>query len=322
MKPSPKRPAAPKTPAAEPATPIARPRRQAPDKPVEAALPPRVRRLMTSPTWRPADHDVDFLQQPDMRGIRLQLEYEKTERALQAAGIDHTVVVYGGSRTLALAQARKRLAEARRAFAARPGDRARQAAVDAAVRLVERSAYYDMAREFGQIVGTAKASATLPKLTIVTGGGPGIMEAANRGASEAGAASVGLNITLPHEQLPNPWQTPGLCFRFHYFAIRKLHLLERAKAAVFFPGGYGTLDELFEVLTLLQTRKIAPLPVVLAGAAFWRAAVNFEFLAAEGVVDTSDAALFTYAETADEIWSAIRDWYAPRRAGARTRRAR
>ena len=129
MKPSPKRPAAPKTPAAEPATPIARPRRQAPDKPVEAALPPRVRRLMTSPTWRPADHDVDFLQQPDMRGIRLQLEYEKTERALQAAGIDHTVVVYGGSRTLALAQARKRLAEARRAFAARPGDRARQAAV-------------------------------------------------------------------------------------------------------------------------------------------------------------------------------------------------
>lgn len=256
--------------------------------------------------------DKEFLLSDEMRPLRFALEYAKAEQALRKACIFSTVVVFGSARIPSPEQAET----VRLGAAASPR-------LD---RLLRLGAYYERAREFARIVslrgGALRAAEGCGENVIATGGGPGIMEAANRGASEAGAASVGLNITLPHEQLPNPWQTPGLCFRFHYFAIRKLHLLERAKAAVFFPGGYGTLDELFEVLTLLQTRKIAPLPVVLAGAAFWRAAVNFEFLAAEGVVDTSDAALFTYAETADEIWSAIRDWYAPRRAGARTRRAR
>ncbi|TAM02720.1 MAG: LOG family protein [Paraburkholderia sp.] len=286
------------------------------DTPAHSGLPPRVQRLMSGPTWRDASRDPDFLQRPDMRGLRLQLEYEKAQRGLQAAGIDHTVVVYGASRTLDPAVARKHFAQARRALRAQPDDHTLQAAVHAAGRLVERSASYEVARELGRLVGASKATATLPKLTIVTGGGPGIMAASNRGASEAGAPSVGLNITLPHEQFPNPWQSPELCFRFHYFGIRKLHLLERAKAAVFFPGGYGTLDELFEVLTLLQTRKITPLPVVLVGSAFWHKAVNFEFLADEGMIDHVDKALFTFCETADEIWSTIRDWYAaaqPRR---------
>lgn len=153
----------------------------------------------------------------------------------------------------------------------------------------------------------------------MTGGGPGIMEAANRGAYERGAPSIGFNIELPREQAPNPYITPALHFRFHYFAIRKLHLLERAKAAVFFPGGYGTFDELFEVLTLLQTRKIPPLPVILVGEAYWRRAVDLAFLADEGMIDRRDLELFTYCESAAQIWHAIGSWYALRRERAPAR---
>jgi len=283
-----------------------------------AVLSPRVRHLMASPTWLEAGRDLDFLQREDLRGVRLQLEYAKTERGLHAAGVDHAVVVYGSARTPEPAEARKALARARRALRERPADPELERAVRSAAKVAERSLYYDVARELGRIVGTAKASGNLPKLTVVTGGGPGIMAAANRGASEVGAASVGLNITLPHEQFPNPWQTPELCFRFHYFGIRKLHLLERAKAAVFFPGGFGTFDELFEVLTLLQTRKIEPLPVVLVGHEYWRQAVDFDFLVDEGVIDHADAELFSYCETAQEIWSAIRAWYASPRSKGHT----
>ena len=143
----------------------------------------------------------------------------------------------------------------------------------------------------------------------MTGGGPGLMEAANRGAFDVGAKSVGLNIELPHEQFPNPYVTPDLCFRFHYFALRKLHLLLRAKALVAFPGGYGTFDELFEVLTLVQTRKIKPIPVILVGEPFWRRAVDFDFLVKEGVIDPEDRELFWFAETAQDIWNGILDWY-------------
>jgi uncharacterized protein (TIGR00730 family) len=143
----------------------------------------------------------------------------------------------------------------------------------------------------------------------MTGGGPGIMEAANRGAFEAGAKSIGLNITLPHEQFPNPYLSPGLGFRFHYFALRKMHFLNRARALVAFPGGYGTMDELFETLTLVQTRKIAPLPVVLVGSEFWQNAVNFSYLAQEGVIDAEDEDLFTVAETAEQIIETIAQWH-------------
>ncbi|KVD89613.1 cytochrome D ubiquinol oxidase subunit II [Burkholderia sp. ABCPW 14] len=264
-----------------------------------------VEQLVSSPTYRQADEDLAFLQRPEMCGVRLQLDYWKTEETLQRFGISDTVVVYGSTRIVAPADARARLADAQHRLAAHPSDPERLHAVRVAVRLLERSQYYGVARDLGRLVGETARSPHPRRLTIITGGGPGIMEAANRGAHETGALSIGLNITLPHEQFPNPYVTPELCFRFHYFAIRKLHLLERAKAAVFFPGGYGTCDELFEVLTLLQTRKIAPLPVVLVGRAFWRAAVDFAFLVDEGMIDPRDAELFRFCETADEIWAAI-----------------
>jgi len=179
----------------------------------------------------------------------------------------------------------------------------------AAERISAKSHYYDVAREFGRLVGEADRAAPSPRLVIMTGGGPGLMEAANRGAFDVGAKSVGLNIELPHEQFPNPYVTPDLCFRFHYFALRKLHLLLRAKALVAFPGGYGTFDELFEVLTLVQTRKIKPIPVILVGEQFWRRAVDFDFLVEEGVIDLEDRELFWFAETAKDIWNGILDWY-------------
>jgi len=177
-------------------------------------------------------------------------------------------------------------------------------------RVSGKNPYYRVARELGRIVGRSGRAA------IMTGGGPGIMEAANRGAFEVGAPSIGLNIELPREQIPNRYITPDLCLRFRYFALRKLHFLLRAHAMVAFPGGYGTFDELFETLTLVQCRKIKPLPIVLVGEAYWRRAVDFDFLVADGKIDARDAKLFRYAETAGEIWSEIRRWY--RSAGARS----
>ena len=166
-----------------------------------------------------------------------------------------------------------------------------------------------MARRFGQIVGTAGEQAIGGRIMIMTGGGPGIMEAANRGAHDVGAESVGLNITLPREQYPNPYVTPELCFSFHYFAMRKLHFLMRARALVAFPGGYGTLDELFEVLSLAQTRKIAPVPVILIGESYWRRAFDPEFLVDEGVIEPEDRDLLWFAESAEDAWRDILDWY-------------
>ena len=164
-------------------------------------------------------------------------------------------------------------------------------------------------KSLASLVGTADHSAREHHAAIMTGGGPGMMEAANRGAFDVGAKSLGLNINLPHEQYPNPYVTPELCFSFHYFALRKLHFLLRAKALVAFPGGYGTLDELFEVLTLIQTRKIKPIPVVLVGEAYWRRAVDIDFLVDEGVIASEDRELFWFAETAQEIWDGILQWY-------------
>ncbi|KVH09123.1 hypothetical protein WS84_19640 [Burkholderia anthina] len=270
----------------------------------------RQRRLASNPNCTPADADTTLLQRATMRGIRLQLDYWKAEARLQHERIGHAVVIYGSTRIVAPAVANARLDDANRLLVLRPRDPGRRRAVAVASRLVEHSVYYRVAREFGRIVGHADRCTRTARLAIVTGGGPGIMEAANRGAYERGAPSIGFNIELPREQAPNPYITPDLCFRFHYFAIRKLHLLERAKAAVFFPGGYGTFDELFEVLTLLQTRKIAPLPVILVGEAYWRRAVDLAFLADEGMIDRRDLELFTYCESAADIWHAIGSWYA------------
>jgi len=182
-------------------------------------------------------------------------------------------------------------------------------AIAIAERVISKSRVYDIARDFGRLVGGTDWSLADRRLVVVTSGGPGLMKAANRGAFDTGAESVGLNISLPHEQYQNPYLTPELAFQLHYFAIRKLHFVLRSRALVVFPGGYGTLDELFETLTLVQTRTIKPIPVVLVGEEFWRQVIDFEFLVSEGVIEREDAELFWYAETADEIWDGILAWH-------------
>jgi uncharacterized protein (TIGR00730 family) len=269
----------------------------------------RVEAIMASPGYRQADRDVAFLNQDETRGVRLQIDYLKPELLLEQHGVEHTIVVFGSTRLQEPGAARRKLEAIQQALAKHPADADLQRRLNVARSIQAKSRYYEEARAFGRLVAASGKGPEDCRVTLVTGGGPGIMEAANRGAFDAGGKSIGLNITLPHEQYPNPYITPDLCFSFHYFAMRKLHFLKRAKALVAFPGGYGTLDELFETLTLIQTRSIAPLPVVLVGEAYWRQAVNVDFLAAEGVIDAEDRELFWYAETADEIWQGIQNWH-------------
>jgi uncharacterized protein (TIGR00730 family) len=260
-------------------------------------------------SYRLAEQDVNYLAREDLRGLRLQLEYLRADTILREHDVDRTIVVFGSTRIPEPKAARRTVEALRAAQIANPDDESACRRLAVAERLLAKSHYYDVAREFGRLVGKAGENGAKPRLAIMTGGGPGMMEAANRGACDVGAKSVGLNIDLPHEQFPNPYITPELCVRFHYFALRKLHLLLRAKALVAFPGGYGTLDELFEVLTLIQTRKVKPIPTVLVGESFWRRAVDIDFLVAEGVLDEEDRELFWFAETAEEIWSGILRWY-------------
>ncbi|PWB83710.1 MAG: TIGR00730 family Rossman fold protein [Methylocystaceae bacterium] len=268
----------------------------------------RVEAILASPSYRQADGDLDFLAGYETRGVRLQIDYLKPELHMAKHGVVDTVVVFGSTRIVEPASARSRLEKARKDFAREQSAAAREK-LAIAERILEKSHYYEVAREFGALVGAAGDRPEGQRLAIVTGGGPGIMEAANRGAFDVGAQSVGLNITLPREQFPNPYVTPDLCFSFHYFALRKLHFLLRARALVAFPGGYGTFDELFETLTLVQTRKIAPLPIVLVGESYWRRAFDVDFLVDEGVIAAEDRELFWYAETAEQIWRDIRCWH-------------
>jgi hypothetical protein len=269
----------------------------------------RVETIMASAGYRQADKDLAFLDQDETRGVRLQIDYLKPELLLQAHGIENSIVVFGSTRLPEPRAAARKVAAIRAALAGNEDDEVLQGRLRVALSIQQKSRYYEEARAFGQLIGEAGRGPEDCRLTLVTGGGPGIMEAVNRGAFDVGAKSVGLNITLPHEQYPNPYVTPELCFSFHYFAVRKLHFLQRAKALVAFPGGYGTLDELFETLTLIQTRSIPPLPVVLVGESFWRQALNVDFLVAEGVIDAEDRELFWYAETAQEIWRDIQGWH-------------
>jgi uncharacterized protein (TIGR00730 family) len=271
--------------------------------------PRRLRAILDGPAYRQADRDPDFLARDAMRGVRLQLDYEKPELLLEEAGIAHTIVVFGSTRLCEPAHAARRVADLEKAVAADPGaaELARRLAI--ARRVEAKSRYYDVARAFGRMVGASTRGIGGERVFIATGGGPGIMEAANRGAFDAGAKTAGLNIMLPREQYPNPYVTPELSFRFHYFALRKLHLVLRAVALVAFPGGYGTLDELFEVLTLIQTRTIPPIPVILVGRDYWQRAVDFDFLVEEGVIDPEDRELFWFAEEAEEIFDGILRWY-------------
>jgi uncharacterized protein (TIGR00730 family) len=272
--------------------------------------PARVAAILKSEGYRQADEDIAFLKSDDMRGVRLQLDFVKAEHGLADHDVKHTIVVFGSTRIPEPISARARLDKERSRLDMRPDDPDLQRAVSIALRVMKRSVYYEIAHEFGDAVGRLKEIRDGGRIALMTGGGPGIMEAANRGAIHAGAKSIGLNISLPHEQYPNPYLTPGLCFRFHYFALRKMHFLNRARALVAFPGGYGTLDELFETLTLVQTRKIAPLPVVLVGREFWSRAIDFSYLVEEGVIDPEDEDLFCFAETSDEILKIIAEWHA------------
>jgi uncharacterized protein (TIGR00730 family) len=266
----------------------------------------RIEAILQSPGYRLAEQDPDLLGRDEARGVRLQLEYLKPELLLEAHSVEHTIVVFGSTRIPEPAAARRRVEALREAQVADPGNLtlARECAI--AERIAANSRYYEIAREFGHLVAAAVKGS---RVVIMTGGGPGIMEAANRGAFDVGAKSAGLNITLPHEQFPNPYVTPDLCLRFHYFALRKLHFLKRAKALVAFPGGYGTFDELFEVLTLVQTRKIKPLPIVLIGESYWRRAIDFDFMVDEGVIDLEDRELLWFAETASDAWNGILGWH-------------
>lgn len=246
--------------------------------------------------------DPEFLLRRETRGIRFQLEMLKPDLAQAEAGIEHTVVVFGSARFVDRVTAQTQLQTAQ--------DAGQAQAIAKAQAMLRNAEHYENARVFARKV--AHASARLPKdekLFICTGGGPGIMEAANRGAHEAGALSVALNIALPHEQHPNPYVTPELSFKFHYFALRKMHFMMRAKALVAFPGGFGTLDELFEVVTLVQTRKARPVPILLFGSDYWQRLINMQVLVEEGTISADDLKLFHHVDTPEAAWQVIADFY-------------
>jgi uncharacterized protein (TIGR00730 family) len=271
----------------------------------EAALSARLH--IDSPQCRSASYklafqDPDFLLQDELRPVRLQLELLKPELILQEQHIESTVVIYGSARITDPETAETRLVSAQAEYNRSKDDPLAAKKVVSARRTLENSRYYDEARKLGHLISSNTGK---DQLVVVTGGGPGIMEAANRGAHEAGMPSIGMNIVLPHEQTPNPYIAPDLNFQFHYFAVRKMHLLMRAKSLVAFPGGFGTLDELFETLTLIQTQKVQSLPVLLFGQAFWERIINFDALVEEGTIATKDLELFEYVETAEDAWEKI-----------------
>ncbi len=272
-------------------------------------LDPRVEKLIHSKIYRRADLDADFLNEDAVRGARLELDYLKPELRFREHGIQETIVVFGGTRIPESAEARRRLEKRQRALDNDPENSSLRDRLRIAERVLSNTRYYEVAREFGAIVGRSGKGPDDCRVTLMTGGGPGMMEAANRGAFEVGAKSIGLNITLPHEQYPNPYISGELCLNVRYFAIRKLHFLLRAKALVVFPGGYGTLDELFETLNLVQSCKIEPLPVVLVGEQFWQHVFDPDFLVQEGVIDPEDRNLFWFADSAEEIWNGICQWH-------------
>jgi uncharacterized protein (TIGR00730 family) len=274
------------------------PKRNFPTAAEEAATaqPPVGRYDAPGSAYRLAFTDPEFLLREELRPVRMQLEYLKPQMVQDELRIESTVVIFGSARIQAPEDAAKALAAARA--------RGDADAVCVAERAVEMARYYDEARRFAAIVTTRSQEMDTP-VYVVTGGGPGIMEAGNRGAYEAGGKSIGLNIVLPHEQMPNPYITPELCFQFHYFGLRKMHFLMRSIALVCFPGGFGTLDELFEALTLTQTGKSRRRPVLLFGRDFWTKLINFELLVETGMISPGDVHLFRFVETAEEAWEVL-----------------
>ena len=251
------------------------------------------------PAYKLAFLDSEFLLRDELRPVRFQLELLKPEMLLEEAGIGSTLVIYGSARIPSPEHV-----DAVRATATTPE---RTKVVE---RLIEKSKYYEEARKLARIASEcAIVEKGMRQFVVCSGGGPSIMEAANRGAQDAGAESLGLNIVLPHEQAPNPYVTPHLSFQFHYFALRKMHFLLRARAVAVFPGGFGTFDEFFELLTLIQTGKMKPLPILLFGKEYWNRVINFDALAEEGVINANDTDLFRWCETGEEGWQHIVDFY-------------
>ena len=267
-----------------------------------------IARLQDHSSYRLAFADNEFLMQDELRHVRLQLEYLKPQLVLEQHNITATIVVFGSARFLSPEQAKTAVALAEKQLA--EADTAQnQQALKRANKQLDNSKYYTASQQFSALATRYSCCNPDCAMTIISGGGPGVMEAANRGAMDAGGESIGLNIVLPREQQPNPYITPQFCFQFHYFAIRKMHFLQRARALVAFPGGFGTLDELFETLTLIQTKKAARVPVILYDKAFWQKLINFELLVEEGVISASDLELIQYADTAEHAWQLILDYY-------------
>ncbi|WP_375143275.1 LOG family protein [Pelagibacterium sp. H642] len=245
-----------------------------------------------SPAYRLAFADEEFLTSEDLRGVRFQLEYQKIETRLREAGVNSTVVLFGGARI------------------PEPGKPAWAAKTDIAkANLEKNSVYYDEARRFARLASLTSKTTGFSEYVVATGGGPGVMEAGNRGAADVGAPSIGYNIVLPHEQAPNLYVTPQFSFNFHYFATRKIHFLMRARVVAIFPGGFGTMDEFFEALTLIQTGRMERIPLLLFGKAFWNRVINLEALAEEGTISPDDFKLFSFVDTADEAWDIVRQTY-------------
>ena len=261
-----------------------------------------------SSSYRLAYNDLDFIMRDELRPVRLQLELLKPELTQLEHNIQATIVIFGSARIPDYQNAQQALMNAEQAYYAQPQDESLKQALDYAQKAAIKSRYYEEARNLGRLITVEAKNLDWP-VVVVTGGGPGIMEAANRGAADVAGKSIGLNIVLPGEQKPNPYITPELCFQFHYFAIRKMHFLMRAMALVAFPGGYGTLDELFETLTLIQTGKVRRVPIILFGRDYWDKIINFDALVDEGAISQCDRALVQYAESADEAWAIILENY-------------
>ncbi|MCR6651747.1 MAG: TIGR00730 family Rossman fold protein [Cellvibrionaceae bacterium] len=271
-----------------------------------ARLTPAVTPQVASSAYRLAFDDDEFLLRDEMRPVRLLLELSKPEMTLTEHQVRNTVVIFGSARTLSGEAAQTVLAAAEKNLSDEPENPALQALVRQAKRNLRQAENYETARNLAQIITECCGKEGAIPLHVVTGGGPGIMEAANRGAHEAGGRSVGLNIVLPREQEPNPYITPELCFRFHYFAMRKMHFLLRARVLVAFPGGFGTLDELFETLTLIQTGKVKTLPLLMFDRTYWENLINWNLMVEEGMISPEDLTLLKFVDSVEEAWEVIR----------------
>ncbi len=277
----------------------------------ELDLDKRLKEIMEHPSYRLAFRDLDYLGREDLRPLRLELELLKPEMLLEEKGIKSTICVFGGTQIIPQSEADEKMAQAKTAIKNNPDDAIAKRDMIRAENYAENVRYYNECREFAKIVSEyAKANNMPGEFVIKTGGGPGIMEAGNRGAYDAEMPSIGLNIILPFEQTPNAYVTPGLCFQFNYFAIRKMHFLLRAEALICFPGGFGTLDELFTALTLRQTTRSQEIPIILYGSEYWKQVINFQFLADQGVISDEHLDLIDFTDTPQETLDLIVDYHA------------